>query len=244
MKELKQIAKKIPLLIPLYRMLRNEFVSYQLKSKDTEQVFTDIYKHNAWGGKDSVSGPGSNFHQTRIISKELPALFRDYRISSILDMPCGDFHWMKNVDLTGMDYTGADIVNELIEKNSELYQRDDVRFQTLNLIRDELPKVDLVFCRDCLVHLSLEDILCALKNLCNSQSEYILTTTFTKRTENHDIATGQWRALNLELSPFMLPRPLKVINEGCTEGNGNYKDKSLGLWRIADVRKSLAKHSS
>ncbi len=237
MAKLKKIAKKIPILPSLYRMLRN----YRLKSKSTEQVFTDIYKNNTWGGKDSVSGQGSDLYQTRIIAKELPLLFREFNISTMLDIPCGDFHWMKNVDLINIDYTGADIVHDLVEKNTELYGRDGLRFQQMNLTKDKLPKVDLVFCRDCLVHLSFQDIFQALNNLCNSQSQYFLTTTFTKRTDNRDIITGRWSALNLELAPFALPKPLKIINEGCTQSAAVHSDKALGLWEIADIRECLTK---
>jgi len=222
----------------VYRALR------KLKSKSTEDVFTEIYRSNAWGGKDSVSGTGSDVHQTRIITSGLQSLLIDLNISTTLDIPCGDFHWMKSVDLNGIDYTGADIVKELIQKNREEYARDGVRFQHLNLIKDKLPKVDLVFCRDCLGHFSFADIFLALDNVCNSQSKYFLTTTFTDRKENHDIVTGQWRVLNLELVPFVLHKPFKIINEGCMEGDGAYKDKSLGLWRIADIRESLTRRST
>ena len=38
----------------------------------------------------------------------------------------------------------------------------------------------------------------------------------------------------------MLLRPLRIIGEGCTEGNGAYIDKALGMWRIADIRGRLA----
>lgn len=239
MKTLKEIAKRIPIVPDLYRILHGKYISYKLKSKNAEQVFTNIYKNNAWGGKDSVSGPGSDIYQTRIITKELAVVFREYGVSTILDIPCGDFHWMKNVDLINVDYIGSDIVNDLIEKNTGKYGRDGLHFQQLDLIKDRLPKVDLVFCRDCLVHLSFEDIFHALNNVCSSQSEYLLTTTFTGRTKNRNIATGQWRTLNLELAPFILPSPLKIINEGCTEGAGAYSDKALALWRIVDIRESL-----
>jgi len=241
MKQLKEIAKRIPVLPSLYRLLHNRYISYQLKSPTAEQVFTNIYRSNAWGGNDSVSGQGSDLYQTRIISKELSVVFRDYGVSAMLDIPCGDFHWMKAVDLIDVDYTGADIVKDLIEKNTKQYGRDGLRFRKLDLMNDKLPKVDLVFCRDCLVHLSFEAICHAFDNLCNSQSEYFLTTTFTERTSNHDIATGRWRPLNLELAPFILPRPLKIINEGCTEGAGAYSDKALGLWPIVDIRESLTR---
>jgi hypothetical protein len=236
---IKKTAKNIPLLRSLYRKLNNRYVSYQLKGRTTEQVFTGIYRDRIWGGENSVSGTGSDEYQTKVIIEALPSVFRDFAISTILDIPCGDFHWMKSVDLTGIDYTGADIVSELIEKTAEQYGREGVRFQQLNLIEDKLPKVDLVFCRDCLVHLSFEDIFSALNNLSNSQSEYLLTTTFTERTDNDDIPTGQWRSLNLEHAPFRFPKPLRIINEGCTEADGDFTDKALGLWKIADIGKSL-----
>jgi hypothetical protein len=242
MSKLTEIAKKIPVLPSLYRVLRDKYAYYQLKLKGTEQVFTQIYSGNGWGGKESVSGAGSDVYQTRIITQELPVLFRDFGISTMLDIPCGDFHWMKNVDLSKLDYTGADIVDGLIESNRSQYSRDGLDFRKLNLIEDKLPKVDLVFCRDCLVHFSFEDLVKALDNICNSQSEYLLTTTFVGRKDNNDIATGQWRALNLEVAPLLLPQPLRIITEGCTESNGAYADKALGLWKIADIQASLTKH--
>lgn len=254
MGRLKDIAKDLPLLPSVYRLLRSRYDNYrkmmrrrreyyQLKAKSTQEVFTDIYKENAWCGKASRSGAGSDIDQTRIIAHELPILFSEFRISTLLDIPCGDFHWMRNVDLSGIDYTGADVVDELIMVNTQLYARDGVRFQKINLLKDHLPKAHLVLCRDCLVHFSFEDILHALANICNSDIEFLLTTTFPERKENRDIATGQWRVLNLEVTPFVLPSPLKIINEGCTQGRGSYTDKALGLWRVTDIRESLTKRT-
>lgn len=125
MMQLKETLKKLPVLYPMYKMLKG----YHLKWKNTEQVFTDIYKTNKWRGKDSVSGTGSDVHQTKIVSKELPALFNEFGISSMLDIPCGDFHWMKDVDLTDIAYTGADIVSDLIRNNIERYRKDGVYFR-------------------------------------------------------------------------------------------------------------------
>jgi hypothetical protein len=41
--------------------------------------------------------------------------------------------------------------------------------------------------------------------------------------------------LNLISAPFQLPRPLALLNEGCTEGGGAYADKSLGVWSLAEI---------
>ena len=231
------LAKKTPVLRLLYGILRSRLA--RSRASDPNRIFTQIHSSNAWRGKDSRSGTGSDAGQTRILVKELPVLFRNFGISTMLDIPCGDFHWMKNVDLSGVEYTGADIVADLVRQNARRHAGRGVHFRKLDLMEDRLPKVDLVFCRDCLVHLSFYDILRALQNVCRSDSRFILTTTFTGRSENHDIATGQWRALNLALEPFALPAPRRILVEGCTEGDGAYADKSLGLWQIADIRRHL-----
>ncbi|MDD5699141.1 MAG: class I SAM-dependent methyltransferase [Victivallaceae bacterium] len=242
LREIKTIAKKLPVIRSIYETLRNQYVFCRLKLSSAESIFTEIYRKNAWSGKSSVSGEGSDLIQTGIIIRELPLLFSDFNISSFLDIPCGDFYWMRQVKLDKIDYIGADIVRKLIDRNTGRYAGKHVSFRHLNLIRDELPEADLIFCRDCLVHFSFRDIFAALANICRSQAEYLLTTTFTGRQENRDILTGEWRPLNLRLAPFSFPVPLKMINEGCTQAKGIYRDKALGLWKIADIRELLKKH--
>jgi hypothetical protein len=208
----------------------------------TTEVFTEIYLNNSWHGTDSCSGTGSDLFQTRVIARAIPAVCRDLGVRTMLDIPCGDFFWMSRVDLRGIDYTGADIVDDLVSRNSANFRRNGVRFRRLDVISDPLPTVDLVFCRDCLVHLSYADVFAALHNICRSESTYLLTTTFPRRTDNRDIIMGDWRPLNLERAPFLMPPPLSIINEQCTEGDGYFDDKSLGLWRIADVERALTSH--
>jgi len=150
-------------------------------------------------------------------------------------VPCGDFHWFSKTDLELDSYIGGDIIQEIIEKNNQLYRNNWRSFKKLDLIADPLPFADLLHCRDCLVHLSFEDILNAIHNFRNSRITYLLTTTFPECQQNEDITTGDWRIINLEKPPFNFPSPLKIINEKCTEGDGSYADKSLGLWKISDL---------
>jgi hypothetical protein len=212
----------------------NAFLKGRMK-----QVFTTIYRNNGWQGTESVSGRGSDSIQTRGIRSQLPALLNNLGVKKMLDLPCGDFNWMAQVDLEGIEYIGADIVAGLIRRNAARHSGKGVRFRRLDLAADKLPRTDLILCRDCLVHFSLDDVFRALKNICASGSKYLLTTTFPDRTANRDIVTGAWRPLNLQVAPFSLPPPLALIVEGCTEGGDAYKDKSLGLWRIEDIRASL-----
>jgi len=236
MSELRKILKKIPVLPALHRKLREKLKAYRRSRVSAEKIFSEIYHQNAWRGTESISGTGSTSDQTETIVRELPLLLQKYEVKTILDLPCGDFHWMKNVELGNIDYVGGDIVTELINENNMHYRRDRVQFRKLDLIKDELPTVDLIFCRDCLVHLSFSDVLRALKNICRSNVLYLLTTTFADRDENRDILTGDWRTLNLRIAPFNMPAPLDLIIERCTEGDGAYSDKALGLWKVDDIR--------
>lgn len=199
-----------------------------------ENVFTDIYHYNAWGSGKSISGPGSETAQTKIIIEELKQFLHKKGISSILDIPCGDFNWMNKVINDELRYVGGDIVKPLILKNKIDYKnRNNCKFIISNLINDDLPSSDLIINRDCLVHFSYADIFLAIKNIKKSKSKFILTTTFTnKNRHNIDIETGSWRAINLQQAPFNFPKPLLIINENCQENNGIYQDKSLGLWAI------------
>lgn len=235
MKRIVELAKRTPGVHLLYRSLRGWYVSYRMRTDPTRHVFTDIYRRKAWGEGDSISGPGSDAEQTRAVVEALPELFRELQVSSMLDIPCGDFHWMSTVPREGIGYVGADIVKELIDRNCREFAREGISFQRLDLLSDRLPAVDLVMCRDCLVHLSLEQIGQALQNLRRSGSRYLLTTHFPATEHNAEIEMGDWRPLNLERAPFNLPRPLRVIQEGCTLEDGRHGDKVLGLWRFDEL---------
>jgi hypothetical protein len=199
------------------------------------RVFFDIYSNNAWGGAESRSGSGSSLEQTKTIREQLPTIIRNLGVKSFLDIPCGDFYWMKQVRLGVDEYIGADIIGQLIEQNHARYTTQNRRFIVLDIMKDQLPPVDLIFSRDCLVHFSFRDICRTIGNIKRSNSKYLLTTTFTAQDRNTDIATGEWRPLNLQLPPFNFPKPIVVINENCTEVDGRYPDKSLGLWQIANI---------
>lgn len=203
---------------------------------DLKKKFSKIYTKNIFGGRESRSGEGSNLIQTSEIRQELPRLVKELNIKTFMDAPCGDWYWMRHTPLEVERYIGVDIVDELIEKNKEQFGSESREFICLNLAEDQLPQVDLIFCRDCLVHLNYHDIEKMIANFKRSNSKYLLTTTFLNKT-NVDLVgeASFFRALNLELPPFNFPKPLKLINEKCTEENNQYTDKSLGLWRLEDI---------
>ncbi|GAB4115186.1 MAG: class I SAM-dependent methyltransferase [Acidobacteriota bacterium] len=202
-------------------------------SGTAEERFTRIYERCFWGEPDSVSGPGSVPEQTRVLIRELPPLLSRLGVRTLLDIPCGDFNWMRELELELDWYVGGDIVAALIASNQQRYGRPGREFRRLDLTRDSLPRADLILCRDCLVHLSFADIARAVERIRASGSTWLLTTTFPSREINVDIVTGDWRPLNLEAPPLCFPPPELVLNEGCPEPG--YEDKSLGLWRVKSL---------
>jgi len=195
-------------------------------------VFTEHYRNNGWGCEESRSGTGSTVLQTAVIRNALPQIVRDFRVQSILDIPCGDFNWMKLLDLP-LTYTGADFVDEIAAENHRLYSNGTRSFHRLDLTADPLPPADLLLCRDCLPHFSFGNIFKALDNIRRSGSGLLLTSTYPRLERNRDIVTGEWRRLNLQIPPFSLPEPLLLLDEQCPDPAS--PDKSLALWRISDL---------
>ncbi len=213
-----------------------KIISLKFLNKTPKEVFTEKYKHNLWKSEESISGTGSEFRQTELLVSELNNLLKRLEVSSLLDIPCGDFNWMQKVELSNINYIGADIVEELVLENRLKFGESEWRkFEVINLIADPLPKADMILVRDCLVHLSYSDIQKALNNIKSSGAKYLLLTTFTDYPINFDIVTGAWRPLNFQHRPFNFPPPILVINENCTENNGDFKNKSLGLWGFEQI---------
>lgn len=203
-----------------------------------KQVFNYIYSNNKWNNRESISGNGSNLANTIALRSWLPGLLQELEVRVLLDIPCGDFYWMKEVLLNIDTYIGADIVEELVRLNQEKYGSStpvERRFEIMDITGSRLPRADLIFCRDCLVHFSNTDVFRALENLRKSEAIYLLATTFTERQTNAEITTGQWRPLNLQADPFSLPEPLRLISEEYTGSRGHYPDKQMGLWEISSL---------
>lgn len=202
---------------------------WKRRGRSMEAIFTQIYRTNAWANEESVSGRGSILARTVVIRRELPGLLASVGARSLLDAPCGDFNWMRHVELPGVEYVGADVVPELVERNRAAYEGEGRRFVTLDIVRDELPRADVVLCRDCFIHLSFRDARAAIANFRGSGFGFLLATTPPGVAKNQDIESGSWRSVNLQLPPFGFPEPLRMVVEDDEAG------KCLGMWRLEEL---------
>ena len=209
----------------------------RFKRESRSNVFHYIYATNKWGCDESRSGKGSDMAQTSELRDHLPNALEHLEVESILDLPCGDMHWMQTLDLSGYRYIGADIVPDLIEHNRN--NHPNLRFDVLDICADKLPKVDLMLSRDLFVHLSFHDIGLALANVRNSQIAYLACTTFPGITSNQDKLTGNHRQLNMSIAPMEFGEPLIALADGTRHDESGVPEKFLGIWRVANLPVSL-----
>lgn len=206
-----------------------------------KDAFTIIYNRKIWPSynNETVSGPASSLEHTEILRKELMNFFQDYAIHTVVDAACGDFNWMKEMDLSFLDwYLGIDIVEPLIEKNKELYEKNNISFSCLDVQYDDIPKADVIICRSLLPHFPLEDCKRILRQFKKSGSTYLLITHYHSDRPNTELAKEYrlllaCRPLNLEKPPFNFPKPIMMIDEQCP--SAFLFDKTMALWRLEDI---------
>ena len=222
------------ILYPFNKIYLLHFKKSVLSLDNIEDRFTQIYEKNHWGDKESISGVGSTVEYTKNIRSELPRIFHKFQISSVFDAPCGDFNWMKLVlNDSKIQYIGGDIVLPLINRNNSLYSRDGVEFIHIDLTKELFPKVDLMICRDCLFHLSYQDIFLVLNNFVNSEIKFLLTTTHIEDDiKNNNIETGDFRLIDLLSGPFYFSDDVLYQFE---DWNDPEPRRQMCLWTKAQI---------
>ena len=202
-----------------------------LEFKSSKDRFAEIYKHNIWSSMESRSGEGSEVSYTAPLRKWLIRNINLLNIKTFVDAPCGDFNWMKLVlPKVNIDYKGLDIVDSVIEQNNALYASDKIKFEVADICEDRLPDCDIIMVRDCLFHLSYEDINSFLINLSKTNYKYLLTTTHMvdKNFKNSNIRTGDWRLIDLFSNPFFFDtQKVKARVDDFPEGHASKREMLL-----------------
>lgn len=202
------------------------------------QAWTQIAEQFA--DNETPNGPGSQLDATAVVSQWLPKLLRAYSIRTMLDAPCGDWNWMRHVDLgDDVDYFGWDNEIRFIEENRKNYgqtekymaEDDSIRigwrhFHCVNMLTAPVfPCVDLIMVRDFMIHLPNGYIALLLDKINRSASHYLLATNHPGASNEHacpldgghDDRPGYFhRPVNLEAPPFSLTGRLASIPESDT----------------------------
>jgi 2-polyprenyl-3-methyl-5-hydroxy-6-metoxy-1,4-benzoquinol methylase len=166
------------------------------------EVFSKIYKEDLWHGG---SGAGSKLENVKEYVEVLQKYIDKPEVKTVLDLGCGDWQFSKFLDLSSVSYLGVDVVESVIESNSTSYSASNIKFISRDITTYEVPKADLIICKDVLQHLSNKDVVTILVKIITSSKFSLITNDFKpENTENKDINNGDYRCLDLTLSPFYL----------------------------------------
>lgn len=170
-------------------------------------------KWGKYGIDETVSGSGSTLLYTQSIREVFPEIFKEFNIKFFLDAPCGDFNWMKEVNLNSINYLGLDIVDDIIKINKEKYAKKNIDFRLSDITDDLLPDADLMLTRDFLFHMPHLYIFKFFVNFLRSNIKYILVTTNynTQNISSNLKEIGKFSPVNLFIDPFSFSNPLKTI---------------------------------
>ena len=200
------------------------------------KTFELINRKKLWGEHESVSGVGSTLQATRGVREALPIICKELSISTLVDIPCGDFAWMAEFELPIQIYVGGDIVRELIESNRERLHADSRDFIVIDIVEDPLPKGDLILVRDCLLNLPNDDVEKCLQNIVSSNIRYLLSTQYSCLEHNVPCRVGDWRPINLRRAPFNFPKPERLMPDVDFPGKPLRKEKQLALRDLNKIR--------
>ena len=223
-----------------------------------KETFQDVYTNWRFGGwPESKSGPGSTMEETDIIRQQIKQLVKDKEIKSVVDVPCGDFNWMKDIVYSFEKYTGCDIVPEMIQDNQK-FANSIISFKELDLTQDdiEIPEGDLLIVRDVLGHLPLEGGQKAIANILKSKCKYLLTTTWYSLNDpnythenrdntvtveaNWDRGAAAFYPVCLHSAPFNFPKPEFYIEEKPkVDGYDQGVRKGLAFYELDKLRQQV-----
>lgn len=153
------------------------------------------------GSKETRCGYGSTLKATKSIREELPVLLEKYDIRNILDIGCGDLNWIKDIIPEDIEYYGIDwIIPDKAVKTSS--KKLNLHLTEQNIFDvDNWPKVDLVICKDVLIHMDLMDATSLFWKMIDSGAKYLLITTFHTILNVDDTSAPFWKT-NIDKKPF------------------------------------------
>lgn len=202
-----------------------------------KMVFTEYFEKSSFsgGGSETKSGKGSTLEYTYALRESVPLLLRSVGAKSILDAPCGDFNWLRKINLDDMIYIGMDIVREMIVLNSKKYGTDKRFFVEGDITSAPLPKVDVVLCRFFAIHVQYEHIFKFLRGFLESGSRYLLISN-NRNEQNWDLGrVGGARRLNWAKAPFNFPPPQTELRDYV----GGSPEGYLSLWQAKDISAAI-----
>ena len=158
--------------------LFNYWYSRKFSGNTNQETFQKIYAKSLWGknSQQFFSGPGS--HDDKVVAPFVGDVLTFLRslpnLPVVVDLGCGDFNVGSKLFMASKCYIACDVVPELIAHNRGQFPDKSIDFQCVDIVKDPLPKGEVVIIRQVLQHLSNRDIALVLPKL--TSYKYLIIT--------------------------------------------------------------------
>jgi hypothetical protein len=219
--QVKSLLRKVvpSFLVDKYRHLRRVFEHRQNLRKTTEEVFTEIYQRNKWGGSRGEFHSGSGSADKRVVAAYVAVISEwasreKFHGLTFVDLGCGDFRVGSQLRPLACRYVGVDIVDSLVRHNQATYADAATEFVRLNIVTDELPDGDVCFVRQVFQHLANHQIAGVIQKLHKYRWAFITEHYPTDnarirpnldKVQGEDIRLYKNSGVYLSEHPFSLP---------------------------------------
>ena len=216
---------------------RNESPVSEVGESGSNPEIKKWFRRGRWNveGGETHSGSGSTLRYTENLRRELPAILSKYNVRTLLDAPCGDFNWMRMVELGDVKYVGMDIVDDIVSDNRQQYATDKRVFLAGDITRSRLPRADAMLCRDCLFHLTYGQVSDFFSNFLRSEIPLLLLTSHLLYRNKDIDRAGHFRQLNMRRPPFGFPEPLATVEDWIGSSASVYRRVAARSDRATDA---------
>jgi SAM-dependent methyltransferase len=133
------------------------------------ELFGEIYREKIWGGGEIDFFSGSGSHNPDVVNPYVQSV-RGFLASlgrplTVVDLGCGDFNIGNRLTDLAATYIACDVVEALIERNRQLFVRNNLKFLRLDAIADPLPQGDVVIVKQVFQHLRNDQIMAILRKM-------------------------------------------------------------------------------
>ena len=186
--------------------------------QNLSEVFDNIYRFGIWGRDEigeATSGYGS--HEKRVIEpyvKLSRILLTKLGRSTVVDIGCGDFNVGRHLAGKCALYIACDVSQFILDRNSERFAAENLKFMHLDLATSDLPRGDIAMVRQVLQHLSNAAIKAFVDRINDTKPyRYLLLTEHVPKSEfipnadfepGHDIRIAVDSGVVLHEAPFNL----------------------------------------
>ena len=199
----------------------------------TKDAMNQVYELNLWGTNNSDFYSGEGSHNPDIVNPYLDVLtsfLSSFKTPLLVcDLGCGDFNIGNSLMRYAKEYVAVDIVENLIERNKEKFQAENLEFKCLDIAIDDLPIGECAIVRQVLQHLSNDEVQSVLGKL--TKFKYVILTEHIaegKFTPNKDIVSGQGirikkqSGLDILAAPFNfeVKKEKQMLSHQLTGGKG------------------------